>query len=104
MNWVASSTSGVGYKVSKATCTGIITGTTCSLDGPFAVIATTAVGVTTYIDTTVAAGNQSDYFVVATCISCGAGIAGDSTPTNHWAAVTPSDSPNPASALTGTAN
>ena len=106
LSWPSSTTLGVqGYKVYKAPCTGTITGSTCSAAGTFSLLATLST-VNTYSDTTVVSGNKFDYYVTAFCPvgGCSASVAGESVPSQHWAAVTPSDLPNAPGALNGSAN
>ena len=74
---------------------------TCSQDGTFAPIATTAVNATSYTDTAVTGATAYDYNVTATCTGTGAACpapytgAGPGVPSNSVAGLIPATPPPP---------
>jgi hypothetical protein len=100
--WVASTSTGVAsYNIYRAPCTSAVTLSACT-EGTFAKIGSVAAPTVTYSDTTTSAGLSYSYYVTAVCPTTGCQVdavtgaikvGGESGPSNHIAALTPSDKP-----------
>jgi hypothetical protein len=93
----------VSQNVYRANCTGTVTAGTCSTDSTATftkLSAGTAIGptLTTFSDTTVAAGASYIYYVTAVCPTAGACV-GESSPSSHVAGSIPGNPPPPPTGL-----
>ena len=86
LTWIGSATAGVSYNVYRGTA---VVGNVSAL---------------TYTDATVTAGTAYSYSVTALCVSCAAGITGESIHTNTVTVTIPTNPvpPNPPTGLSGT--
>lgn len=109
-SWGASPTPGIaGYHIWRANCTGAISGGSQASNGAisnatctptpalssFSNIGMVGPTVTSYVDSTVTAGQQVAYYETAFCPAsgCGAGVAGESSPGPILAGTAGNDQP-----------
>jgi len=104
LSWVLSSSTGVtSQNVYRGNCTGTVTSGTCSTDSTATFTKLSAgaglgPAVTTFTDSTVAAGQSYIYYVTAVCPATGA-CQGESAPSSHVAATIPGNPPPPPTGL-----
>lgn len=96
VNWLSSATTGAGYNVYRADCTGTVTNGVCSTEGTFNLITGTLVSGLTFTDNTVTGGSSYSYYITAVCnttTTCPVGVNGESKPSAHIAGTIPSTFP-----------